>query len=110
MAVASSPKRVRVVALAVLVAAAIVLQVAHPVPPLVLGVAAGSGLIGGFIPQVEGWTALRVFVHIVPISFAVATRLSAAPLGAQFLFLAQGFLVVVCASVAVVVLFWDRRR
>jgi hypothetical protein len=101
--------RLRAIVLVVMVAAAIGLQIAHPIPLLVLGIAVASGLVGGFVPQIPGWTALRVFVHVVPVCFAVAVRLGSASLGAQVLFLAQSFLVVVCASLAVAVMFWDRR-
>jgi len=103
-------KRTEAVLVVLLLLAVIGLQVAHPMPLLLLGIAIASGLIGGFIPQVEGWTALRVLVHIVPICFAVAARLSAASLGSQFLALGQCFLVVLCASGAVAVLFWRRRQ
>lgn len=97
--------------LVVLVLLAVIgLQVVHPIPLLLLAIAVASGLIGGFIPQVEGWTALRVLVHIVPICFAVATRLSAASLGSQLLALGQCFLLVLCASGTVAVLYWHRRQ
>jgi hypothetical protein len=103
-------KRTEVVLVVVALLAAIALQVARPTPPFVLGIALASGVIGGFVPQSEGWNALRVLVHIVPICFAVAVRLSGSPLGPQFLALGQCFLLVLGASGAVDVLFWHRRQ
>ena len=99
-----------VILVALIILAVIALRVAHPIPLLLLGIAVASGLIGGFVPQVEGWTALRVLLHIVPTCFAVAVRLSAASLGAQFVALGQCFLVVLCASGTVALLFWRRRQ
>jgi hypothetical protein len=103
-------KRTETVLVVVLGLAVIGLQVAHPIPLLVLGIALASGLIGGFIPQIEGWNGLRVLVHIVPICFAVAMRMSAASLVAQLLALGECFLLVLCTSGAVDVLYWHGRQ
>jgi hypothetical protein len=103
-------KRTEAILVVLVLVAVIGLQLARPIPLLVLGVALASGLIGGFIPQIEGWNGLRVLVHIVPICFAVAVRLSAASLGVQLLALGQCFLLVLCCSGAVDVLYWHRRQ
>ncbi len=103
-------KRTEAVLVVVALLAVIGLQIARPIPLPVLAIALGSGVIGGFIPQVEGWNGLRVLVHIVPICFAVAVRLSGAPLGSQLLALAECFLLVLGASGAVDILFWHRRE
>jgi hypothetical protein len=103
-------KRTEAILVVLMLLAVIALQVARPIPVLVFGIALASGLIGGFIPQKEGWNGLRVLVHIVPICFAVAVRLSTASLGVQFLALGQCFLLVLCASGAVDVLYWHRRQ
>ena len=102
-------KRTEAVLVVLAFVAVIGLQFAQPIPLWVLAIALASGLIGGFIPPVEGWNALRVLVHIVPICFAVAVGLSAAPLGSQFLTLGQCFLLVLGGSGAIYVLYGHRR-
>ncbi len=103
-------KRTEAILVVLAFLAVIGIQIAQPIPWWVLGVALASGLIGGFIPQVEGWNALRVLVHIVPICFAVAVGLSAAPLGWQFVALGQCFLLVLGGSGAIDVLYGHRRQ
>lgn len=94
---AQSKRRAWAVALLMLLAA-VALQARWPIPPRVLGIAVGSGVIGGLLPQAPGWNGLRVFVHIVPICFAVAVWLGHAAIGLQFLALGQCFLLVIGAS------------
>ena len=110
MPVPSMSKRLEAAFVVLMLLAVGAVQVAHPIPWLVLGIALASGLIGGFIPQVEGWNALRVLVHIVPICFAVAARLSGVTLSEQLLALGQCFLLVLGASGSVNVLYWHRRH
>ena len=102
-------KRLEVALVVLMVLVVLGLQVAFPIPWLVLGIAVASGVIGGFMPLREGANGLRVFVHIVPICLAVAVRLGAMPIGLQFLALAQCFLLVLGASRSVDLLYWRRR-
>jgi len=56
-------KRTEAVLVVLAFVAVIGLQFAQPIPLWVLAIALASGLIGGFIPPVEGWNALGTGSH-----------------------------------------------
>jgi hypothetical protein len=88
-----------------LLVAALAVEGLRPVPPFLLGVAMGSGLLLGFIPQANWWQlALRVVVGVVPTTSVVTSRFKEADIITFMAALGECMLVVLALSGAVLLL------